>query len=43
VSRARARIGDDEVRYRPSRERQEELLAAFEDAIRTGRPGSAAA
>jgi RNA polymerase sigma-70 factor (ECF subfamily) len=43
VSRARARIGDDEVRYRPSRERQEELLAAFEDAIRTGRPGGLAA
>ncbi|WP_246249211.1 RNA polymerase sigma factor SigJ [Chelativorans alearense] len=39
VSRAKARIGDDQVRYQPTRERQEELLTAFEDAIRTGRPG----
>ena len=43
VSRAKARIGDDQVRYQPPRERQEELLAAFEDAIRTGRPGDLAA
>jgi RNA polymerase sigma-70 factor (ECF subfamily) len=43
VSRAKARIGDDQVRYQPTRERQEELLAAFEDAIRTGRPGNLAA
>ena len=43
VSRAKARIGGDQVRYRPTRERQEELLAAFEDAIRTGRPGNLAA
>ena len=43
VSRAKARIGHDQVRYRPTRERQGELLAAFEDAIRTGRPGSLAA
>ena len=43
VSRAKARIGDDQVRYRPTRERQEELLAAFEVAIRAGRPGNLAA
>jgi RNA polymerase sigma factor (sigma-70 family) len=43
VSRAKARIGDDQVRYQPPRERQEELLVAFEDAIRTGRPGDLAA
>lgn len=43
VSRAKARIGDDQVRYQPPRERQEELLAAFEDAIRTGRSGDFAA
>lgn len=43
VSRAKARIGDDQVRYQPSEERQEELLAAFEDAIRTGQSGSLAA
>lgn len=43
VSRAKARIGDDRVRYQPTRERQEELLAAFEEAIRTGRPRSLAA
>jgi RNA polymerase sigma factor (sigma-70 family) len=43
VSRAKARIGDDQVRYQPTRERQEELLAAFEEAIRTGRPGGLAA
>lgn len=42
VSRAKARIGDDQVRHRPTRDRQEELLAAFEDAIRTGRPGALA-
>ncbi|MFC6487059.1 sigma-70 family RNA polymerase sigma factor [Nitratireductor sp. GCM10026969] len=40
VSRAKSRIGDNQVRYQPSAERQEELLAAFEDAIRTGQPGS---
>jgi RNA polymerase sigma factor (sigma-70 family) len=43
VSRAKARIGDDQVRYQPAEERQEELLAAFEQAIRTGRPGNLAA
>jgi RNA polymerase sigma-70 factor (ECF subfamily) len=43
VSRAKARIGDDQVRSQPTRERQEELLAAFEDAIRTGRSGNLAA
>jgi RNA polymerase sigma factor (sigma-70 family) len=43
VSRAKARIGDDQARYQPTRERQQELLAAFEDAIRTGRPGNLAA
>jgi RNA polymerase sigma-70 factor (ECF subfamily) len=43
VSRAKARIGDDRSRYQPSRDRQQELLAAFEDAIRTGRPGNLAA
>ncbi|WP_367957686.1 sigma-70 family RNA polymerase sigma factor [Aquibium pacificus] len=42
VSRAKARVGDDQVRYQPTRERQEELLAAFESAIRTGRPGNLA-
>ena len=39
VSRAKARIGDDQVRYTPTPERQRELLAAFEDAIRSGQPG----
>jgi RNA polymerase sigma-70 factor, ECF subfamily len=43
MSRAKARIGDAQVRYQPPRERQDELLAAFEDAIRTGRPGNLAA
>jgi RNA polymerase sigma-70 factor (ECF subfamily) len=43
VSRAKARIGDDRVRCQPTPERQEELLAAFKDAIRTGQPGSLAA
>ena len=43
VSRAKARIRDDRSRYQPPRERQEALLAAFEDAIRTGRPGNLAA
>lgn len=43
VSRAKARIGDEQVRYRPTPERQEELLTAFEDAIRTGQPGCLAA
>lgn len=42
VSRAKARIVDNQVRYQPPQERQEELLAAFEDAIRTGQPGSLA-
>lgn len=40
VSRAKARLGDGEVRHRPTPERQEELLEAFERAIRTGQPGS---
>lgn len=40
VSRAKARVGDGEVRHRPTPERQEELLRAFEQAIRTGQPGS---
>ena len=43
VSRAKGRIGDNEVRYQPPVERQEELLTAFEDAIRSGRPGALAA
>lgn len=43
VSRAKGRIGDAQMRYRPTRERQEELLAAFQEAIRTGRPGNLAA
>lgn len=43
VSRAKARIGEGHVRHQPSKERQEELLAAFEDAIRTGRPDTLAA
>jgi RNA polymerase sigma-70 factor (ECF subfamily) len=43
VSRAKARIADDQVRYQPSQERQEKLLAAFEDAIRTGQSSGLAA
>lgn len=43
VSRAKVRVGDDQVRHQPTREKQEELLAAFEDAVRTGRPGNLAA
>lgn len=39
VSRAKSRIGGSTVRYRPARERQDALLAAFEAAIRSGRPG----
>jgi RNA polymerase sigma factor (sigma-70 family) len=39
VSRAKTRIGDDQVRYTPTPERQRQLLAAFEDAIRSGKPG----
>ncbi|MFC3723775.1 RNA polymerase sigma factor SigJ [Neoaquamicrobium sediminum] len=39
VSRAKARIGEDHVRFTPTQERQEELLAAFEEAIRSGQPG----
>lgn len=38
VSRAKVRIGCAEVRYQPSRDQQRELLAAFEGAVRTGRP-----
>lgn len=38
VSRANARIGRAGSRYKPSWERQRELLAAFEGAVRTGRP-----
>jgi RNA polymerase sigma-70 factor (ECF subfamily) len=38
VSRAKSHIGDDQARYRPSLERQDELLAAFKEAIDTGRP-----
>ncbi|WP_274627104.1 RNA polymerase sigma factor SigJ [Arvimicrobium flavum] len=38
VSRANARISRDEVRHPPSWDRQRELLAAFEDAVRTGQP-----
>lgn len=43
VSRAKANIGSGETRYRPARERQKELLGAFESAIRAGRPGNLAA
>lgn len=43
VSRAKSRIGDNQVRYRPAVERQEALLSAFENAIRTGDLGSLAA
>lgn len=43
VSRAKTRIGDNKLRYQPTLERQEELLGAFQDAIRTGRLGSLAA
>lgn len=42
VSRAKARISDDEVRYRPARETQEMLLEAFQTAVRTGQPGALA-
>lgn len=42
VSRAKARVTTDEARCRPTRERQEELLAAFQDAVQTGRPESLA-
>jgi RNA polymerase sigma factor (sigma-70 family) len=42
VQRAKARISEDEVRYRPTRERQEELLGAFQAAVRTGQPGALA-
>lgn len=37
VSRANARVGRAEARCQPPRETQRELLAAFEDAVRTGR------
>lgn len=40
VSRAKQRIGTDQVRYQPPLKRQQELLDAFEDAIRTGQPGT---
>lgn len=40
VSRAKSRIGDDHRRYNPTVERQEELLAAFQTAVRTGQPNS---
>ena len=43
VSRAKARIGDNELRYQPPPERQEQLLTAFEEAIRSGKPGQLAA
>lgn len=43
VSRAKSRIGDNQARYQPPMERQEQLLSAFEDAIQTGRPGALAA
>lgn len=43
VSRAKARVGSDRVRHQPAPQTQEELLAAFEEAIRTGQPGSLAA
>lgn len=38
VSRAKARIAKNEARYQPTRERQDELLAAFQEAVRTGQP-----
>lgn len=38
VSRAKSRIAKDEARYQPTKKRQEELLAVFQDAVRTGRP-----
>ncbi len=43
VSRAKSRIGENQVRYRPAAARQEALLSAFENAIRTGDLGSLAA
>lgn len=42
VSRAKAHIGRDEVRYQPALEWQEKLLAAFEKTIRTGQLGNLA-
>ncbi|MBS8261616.1 RNA polymerase sigma-70 factor [Roseibium polysiphoniae] len=36
VSRARRTVGKDASRYAPSKERQEALLAAFEEAVSTG-------
>jgi len=42
VSRAKGRVAANEARCRPTRERQEELLAAFQDAVRTGRPDNLA-
>ncbi|MGZ2442165.1 RNA polymerase sigma factor SigJ [Sinorhizobium medicae] len=38
VSRAKSHIGDSHRRYNPTVERQRELLAAFQDAVRTGQP-----
>jgi hypothetical protein len=40
VSRAKSRIGNDQRRYKPTVERQEELLAAFQTAVRTGQPNT---
>lgn len=39
VSRAKASIGNAQARHQTTRERQKQLLAAFEGAIRLGRPG----
>ena len=38
VSRAKSRLAKDEARYQPTREQQEKLLAAFQQAVQTGRP-----
>lgn len=40
VSRAKGRISSDQIRYQPPPERQQELLMAFEEAVRTGEPGA---
>jgi RNA polymerase sigma factor (sigma-70 family) len=39
VSRARSRIATAEPRFSPPREQQQELLAAFQDAVQSGQPG----
>lgn len=42
VSRAKEHVSDKQIRHQPTPKRQEELWAAFVDAIRSGKPGSLA-